>query len=375
MARSVTLAMQLAWLVLVVLIAAPACAFEKLLSDKSDEPYPVVHSKYSAESRGQVYRLSWLDNDRLLFAGEPIEEVFARFDKNKRAIPGKPGKLRFYIWNTKTNAVQTYKELSRPVRFCYNEVENRISYRVPEKRDAVMEGVFGNEREVRIDPAEQTPEGRNRRGVFFHDLMCREQPYAPKDSGVIQRRVFPLFSDHGILDVGGENANDLRPIKLFSNDYKRVTELPLSRRAVVSSRIYFSKYKNAYVLYGSTAPPSFANAIGMWPRGVNQPIYLLSPNGNLTLGAEIPWREHFGRALIAFFTARGLVYATGRPPHDEGLFLVRSGKSIRLLAARGEIWAAGGTPDGCKVAVAVSTDTANKSGGVKLIDLCKGEKR
>jgi hypothetical protein len=239
-----------------------------------------------------------------------------------------------------------------------------------------MEGKFGEEREIEIDPAEHTIEGRNRRGVFFDDLTCREFAYAPKDVEVGSRRVSPLLLGHGILDVWG-NELDSRPIKLFSNDYKRAIEIPLSRWAVVPGRVYFSKYQNAYVLYGSTAPPTFSNPIGTWPRGVNQPIYLLSPGGRLTLGGEIPWHERFGRALIAFFTTQGLVYAGGREPNDKGFFLVRDGKAIRLLRAPGSrsLSASGVSPDGCKVAAAISVEGANKSGGVKVIDLCGGEKR
>jgi hypothetical protein len=239
-----------------------------------------------------------------------------------------------------------------------------------------MEGKFGEEREIEIDPAEHTIEGRNRRGVFFDDLTCREFPYVPKDAGFGERRVSPLLFDHGVLDVWG-NQTDPRPIKLFSNDYKQVTELPLPRRAIAPEKIYYSHYKRAYVLTGFTAPPLFSNPWGSWPKEVNQAVYLLSPEGKLTAGGEIPWHKRYHAALGVYFTVQGLVYAGGVEPDDKGFFLVRDGKTTRLLKAVGprSIRAGGVSPDGCKVAAAISMDGANKSGGVKVIDLCRGEKR
>lgn len=360
-------------LVFLILVpfAQPAFAFiDSLRNILGGAPYPVIHSKYAAEGQSAMYRLSWLDNDRLLFVGQPIAEILARFEKKATA---KRRNLRFYIWNTRTNDVQTYKEVGEWGRFCYNDLENWIRYSVPGKRNAVMEGKFGEEHEVQIDPAEHTPEGRAKREVFFHELTCREHPYSPINMGT-DRWVFPLYLDHGILDVRGKRADDLRPIKLFSNDYKQAIELPLSRRAVDPRRIYFSKYKNAYVLYGSTAPPTFSNTVGTWPRGVNQPVYLLSPRGKLMPGVEIPWHERYREALGVYFTVRGLVYAGGREPDNKGFFLVEDGKVVRLLKAVGprSIDAGGVSPDGCKVAAAISLDSANKSGGVKVIDLCRG---
>ena len=363
-------------LVFLILVpfAQPAFAFiDSLRTILGGAPYHVIHSKYAAEGQGAMYRLSWLDNDRLLFVGQPIAEILVRFEKKATA---KRRNLRFYIWNTRTNDVQTYKEVGEWGRFCYDEVGNFIRYLVPGRRDALMEGEFGKEREVKIDPAEHTAEGRAARGVFFHDLTCREYPYAPKDSGVAERRVFPLHLNHGVLDVWGTQA-DARPIKLFTSDYRQKIEIPLPRRGIAPSKIYYSHHRGAYVLSGFTAPPSFSNNWGSWPKGVNQPVFLLSPDGKLALGGEIPWREGARAALAVYFTVKGLVYATGRPQENKGFFLVSGGKAIRLLKAVGprSISAGGVSPDGCKLAVAISMDGANKSGGVKVIDLCGGNKR
>lgn len=356
-------------------VSLPASAFlDELIRTFQGSPYPVIDSKYAAVSRGVFYRLSWLDNDRIFFAGEPIEEVLARFD-GKRFV--RAGKKRFYIWNTSTNEVATYREdVDTFGTFCYNEFENWIRYPIPGKKNVVMEGKLGEEREVEIDPAEHTPQGRAKRGVFYHELTCREHPFAPKNVGA-DRWVFPLFADHGVLDVRGKRADDLRPIKLFSSDYSQVTEFSLPRRAVDVGRIHFSKFRKAYVLYGSTAPPTFSNTMGMWPAGVNQPVYLLSPNGELSVAGEIQWHKGYREALGVYFTANGLVYATGRPEGNKGFFLVVDGKPIPLLKAVGPTSMVAGavSPDGCKVGVAISMDGGNKSGGVKVIDLCGRQPR
>jgi hypothetical protein len=251
-------------------------------------------------------------------------------------------------------------------------LENWIRYPVIGKPNLIKEGRLGQEIEVTIDPHGQTTEARNKRGVFYHELTCKEYPFAPKDSGA-DGWVFPLFLDHGVLDVRG-NQVDSRPIKLFSNDYKRVLEIALPRRAVVPGNIYFSTYKNAYVMFGNTAPPSFSNTWGSWPKGIAQPIYVLSLDGQLSISGQIPWHDHFGQALLAFFTTRGVVYARSRPIQDKGLFLVdANGRLVRLIS--GPIIAGGVSPNGCKVSAAISTDDANKLGGVKVVDLCSGAKR
>jgi hypothetical protein len=356
-----------------VLFAQPACAFLDKLSELfGSEPYPVIHSKYAAEDQGATYRLSWLDNDRLLFVGEPIAEVSARFDKKSSA---KRRNLRFYIWNTQTNQVQAYKEVGEWGRFCYNEVDNFVRYLVPGRKDALMEGEFGTEREVKIDPAEHTPEGRAKRGVFFQDLTCREYQYASKDSGVLERWVFPLHRDHGILDVRGKQSG-ASSIKLFSSDYKRNVALPLVRRAIAPEKIYYSKYRKVYVLTGYTAPPSYSNNWGSWPAGVGQPVFTLSPNGVLTRAAEIPWRDEAGAALAVFLTVKGLVYVAGRPKEHRGFFLVKNGTAIPLMKVPGTrfISAAGVSPNGCKVAGAISMEVGSDTGGVKVVDLCGGRR-
>jgi len=336
-------------------------------------PGAVVHSKYAAVSRGGFYKLTWIDNDRLFFAGEPITEIRARFD-GKRFV--RAGKIRFYIWNTRTNEVTTYKEDVGPFgSFCFNEYESWIRYPIPGKKDVAMEGRFGEEREIRFDPSEHTTEARVRRQVFFQEQTCHEHPYAPEGRGVGNRRVFPLYGAHGILDVWGK-PNDATPVRLFTSSYEKLREFELPRRAVVPQNIYYSKYKRAYVLTGYTAPPSFSNTWGSWPKGVNQPVYLLSEEGGLSLAGEIPWHEGYRAAVGVYLTRKGIVYADGAAGRN-GLYLVGEGGRVTLLRAPGakSLDAGGVSPNGCKVAVAFSLVGANKYGGVKVIGLCPGGAR
>jgi len=354
-----------------VAISLPVSAsLDELKKAFQTSPYAVIHSKYAAVSRGAFYRLSWIDNDRVFFAGEPIEEVLARFD-GKRFVGA--GKIRFYIWNTRTNEVVPYRQNVNPFgTYCYNEFENWIRYPVPGKKDAVMEGRLGEERETRRDPSEHTTEARARRHVFYQAQTCREHPYSPEGRGVGSRRVFPLFDAHGILDVWG-SPNDATPIRLFSDSYEKLQEFALPRRAVVPQNIYFSRYKRAYVLTGYTAPPSFSNTWGSWPEGVNQPVYLLSERGELSLAGEIPWYEGYRAAVGVYLTQKGIVYADGTAKRN-GFYLVSGKSAITLLRAPGpkSLDAGGVSPDGCKVSAAISMYGANTSGGLKVIDLCGG---
>lgn len=333
-------------------------------------PYAVVHSKYAAVSRGAFYRLSWIDNDRIFFAGEPIEEVLARFD-GKRFVGA--GMIRFYIWNTRTNEIVTYREnVDGFGAFCYNEFENWIRYPVPGNKNAVMEGRLGEEQEVIRDPAKHTTEARARRRVSYQVQSCREHPYAPEGRGVGNLRVFPLFAAHGILDVWGR-PNDATPIRLFSDSYEKLRDFTLPRRAVAPQNIYFSRYRRAYVLSGYTAPPSFSNARGSWPEGVNQPVYLLSEMGDLSLAGEIPWHRDYRAAVGVYITRKGIAYADGTAKRN-GFYLVGGKSALTLLRGPGPkgLDAGGVSPDGCKLSAAISMHGANKSGGLKVIDLCVG---
>lgn len=334
-------------------------------------PYPIVHSKHAVVSRGPFYRLSWIDNDRIFFAGEPVEEVLARYDGKKFVGIGK---VRFYVWNTRTNQVMTYREdVDSFGTYCYNEFENWIRYPIRNNRNEVMEGPFGAEKSVAINPADHTIEGRNRRRVFFSELTCREHPYAPEDSGAGSLRTLPLHNGHGVLDAWGRQ-DDERPIKYFSSEYQLVRELELPRRAIYPGKTYYSRYKSAYVLSGFTAPPSFSNRWGSWPEGVDQQVFLLSPTGILDRSASIPWKEGYREALSVYVTAKGLAYVSGSPPRQQGFYLVSGSKSILLLSATEprSLVAGGESPDGCKLAVALSNYAGNKEGGLASIDLCNG---
>jgi hypothetical protein len=356
-------------------ISLPASAFfEDLRKALLGSPYRIVHSKHAVMSRGSFYRLSWIDNDRIFFAGEPVRDVLARFD-GKRFT--KAGKVRFYIWDTRTNEVTTYREdVNRFGTYCYNERENWIRYPILGRDNVVMEGTLGAEKRVAVDPAELTIDSRNKRGVFFSELTCREHPYAPKESGVGSRRVLPLHSNHGILDAWGK-PGDAGSIKYFSSDYHLVREFALPRRAIHPQKTYYSRYKDAYVLSGFTAPPSFSNNWGSWPANADQQVFLLSRTGVLSLGGVIPWHQGYRAALGIYFTAKGLVYATGRPVKHQGFFMVSGTRSVRLLGAE-DPWAlvAGGeSPDGCKLAAALSMYGGNEEGGLRVLHLCDGGER
>jgi hypothetical protein len=327
------------------------------------DSFPILDSNLTVEGSGAFRRLQWLDDHRLIFTGMPVDEAIARIQKKDAAAPYR---LRMYVWDTRTNEIRVHVEFGSRGGFCYNEMENWIRYSVPGKTNVVKEGKFGEEREVDGSSVEK----RREQGVFYHRLTCSVLPYAPQDSGVGERRVFPLFRDHGVLDVFGHQG-DSRPIRLFTHDYRRSLELALPRGAVAPSKIYYSKYKNSYVLTGFTAPPSFSNPWGAWPKGVSQPIYLLSSDGNLTVGGAIPWHKGYREALAAYFTTQGVAYVGGSPP-KLGLFLVRNAAAVALIS--GPVDAAGDSPNGCKVAAAVSVEGGNKGGGVKVIDLCKGGK-
>lgn len=361
-----------AFLVSLTAFSLPAGAFvQDMKKAVQSSPYRIVHSRYAAVSRGAFYRLSWIDNDRIFFAGEPIDEVLPRHD-GERFV--RAGRIRFYIWNTRTNEVTVHREKVDGLgTYCYNEFENWISYPAPGDKNAVMEGKLGEEKEIMRDPALHTPEGRARRGVSYQVQSCREVPYAPEGRGVGSRRVFPLFATRGILDTWGR-PDDATPIRLYSESYVRLREFSLPRRAIAPENIYFSKHMRAYVLTGHTAPPSFSNSRGSWPEGVDQPVYLLSERGELSLLGEIPWHRGYRAAVGIYITQKGLAYVEGTAKRN-GLYLVSGKGVLTLLRAPGPkgLDAGGVSPDGCKLSAAVSMYGANKRGGLKVIDLCAGE--
>lgn len=333
--------------------------------------YPIIHSKHAVVPGGTFYRLSWIDNDRVFFAGEPVREVLARFDGERFT---KVGKVRFYVWNTRSNEVTTYREdVDRFGTYCYNEYENWIRYPIPGESGSVMEGRLGAEKKKAIDPAANTIDGQAKRRVFFSHLTCREHAYAPAKSGAVGWRVLPLHDDHGILDAWGQQG-DATPISLFSSDYRLIREFALPRRAIHPRKTYYSRFRDAYVLSGFTAPPAFSNTWGSWPANADQQVFLLSRTGELSLGGVIPWHRDYREALGVYFTAKGLAYAGGGSVKQKGFFLVSGTRSVLLLSADGSrtLIAGAESPDGCKLAAALSMDGGKEDGGLRVIHLCDG---
>lgn len=80
------------------------------------------------------------------------------------------------------------------------------------------------------------------------------------------------------------------------------------------------------------------------------------------------WIGNYGRILL---TRAGFVVSRDTNTKEAGLYLAKEKELVRIIV--GNLTAVTVSPDGCKVAAAITTDFNNRKGGLKVANLCEGK--
>lgn len=361
----------------VSLAAAPSeasaqSALEWLKKKLRPQPtYPVITSGYWVKDVAHRGLIDWIDNDRIIFVGGSYEG----WDHNK----SNPTAL--YVFDVKS---RTVAKLSDVAGYCFKPTE--IRYTLKRTPDAVVirvikRGEPAPETEITRPVSELRAEGEKSkaRKLQRHPLYCGG--YSPRELAGENwdryklKRIYPLLEGHGYLDFfgnhprSGEPPFDTEPARWFPPNGAPPIDLPMQKRAI--ARVSYSEWKGAYILRGwlGRAPPLYQPPARneRWPAELPLPIWLLKPDGSVE-SHEIPysnWIENYNRILP---TQAGYVVTKDVNTQDAGLHIVVGKDLVRLVG--GSTTALTVSPDGCGVAVAITTDFNNRNGGLKVIEVC-----
>jgi hypothetical protein len=326
-------------------------------------PFPILDSGYFAEAAGHPNRLYWLDNDRVIFSGDPLETG----RKERRA--GRWPKGRIHIWNVRTGEIAYYGEgISHP---CYSDGFVYYLTRTDAEVYAYKEGPFGKEVEVR-KPGHGTPRKDGEEIPFRSVIDCRL--YFPRDFAEPRSHwTRPLRPEHGHLVIDGIGGPP-RPAMLLKPGNVLPVVLPLNGDEIHDKHIQYAPWVDAYLLFSNLVQRR--NPAGTKPKYAMPRVMLMSPSGEVT-ELPVPNRDWLAVGKGFVYTRAGLVLwsdatAPGGLGHA-GLYLV-SDDTLRQLT-RGYLWAIGVSPDGCTLAAALKKDTSDVA-PLRAIDLCaNGDKR
>lgn len=320
---------------------------------------PAVGSRVSGTND-----LAWLDERRVMFvAALPENEVESR---------------GIFIWDVVANTVSQY---SNHVRFCYADgyiVAHGVSqYRQDPERSAlvpVRHGQLGKETDNVCDTKTRKgcpPPAQNRN---CKPLMYRVDARPIGAGWGVQ---FELKNDDGAILHAIRSQSEGRggPTMLLNRNFPEGLRLPFSD--VPGYSVTYSEFERRYAFVPQYPADGTKSSSSNWPKGYSQPVYLVSPKGDVE-SISVPWRAEWDLIHWADPTRAGLVFEGGGGYAQQwgGLFLY-DGREVWELD-RGRVELSAVSPDGCRMAYAIINDygkTRNvRFNSIKSINFCVGDK-
>lgn len=342
----------------------------------SDSGYPEKVSRLlSADSR-----LYWLDNDRVFVPGyAPDDKLLNEEGKPKKGL---------YILDTRNNTYVRHADLGDGSRFCF--YQGFITYStfnkhgVDRSKNRQMEGLFGQEKLLPLGVRFNAEFGDNK-SYTDCPVSDREKRLRPEHVA-LEKAHFPvgamfLRPEDGYIYSGrckkeycdGRGSSDRddfdEPVKLYRPNQNEPIELPiLGKEFGLGSYIRYVEWVKKYLIVPATrkdTPINYGNGLSgkapyrvylMSPTGVIETI--LIPNGRWLPPSNAAW-------------TRGGLYFDGNQgtKQGEGGWLLKpDGKLKRIFDLSGQ---SESSPDGCKLAVSVSS-YSDKPGNhfIRILDFC-----
>jgi hypothetical protein len=329
------------------------------------ESYPIYDSGYSAVTNFSAVhtgKLYWLDNQRVLFTGFAADSP-----DTKKKKPQRIDQLALYIWDTKENKVTYYTDGELA---CY--YQGRVAYQIKVSgKKTIKTGRMGDEK---IDE-------QNKFSSHFSICNFETEGEAPFKKRL---QLLRLYDGHGYLEVGKmfvNAATNDAPVRFFASGLGEIP-LPIRGSEVWPSYVDYYEAADVYTLYSLTAKDR-KHGISRWPKGMAQPVYLMTPQGRVSK-ITIPYFKwnHGGpkdimptkKGIFATYTYHG--WTSGMPdvgtkmnPALMGGYLVQ-GKTYKKLID-GWVYAKGLSPDGCKLALGISSPKFPESPArLMMVDVC-----
>jgi len=310
----------------------------------------------------------WLNNEQVIFNGSKpgdTETVGDGRTVSRHAI---------YVWNLKDGTVTKYADAERAV-LCY--ADGYISYSRREPPYIMsMAGPFGNESEISRRGEKERITLRGSEVTWLNPFTCKS--YKQSDISSLPGTRVPLKNGHGFLYLGLRHSADERakPVIFYPEGTTKGVELPIARWQVSSSNITATEFNNSYILTGDQIVNRSDRCV---PKGFSRRAYRLRVTGTVET-ISLPPREEL-RCHVEVGGMREVrkgitVYVNTGKLESSRLYLISQGELTEVV--RGWISSARVSPDGCRMALGVSSsDDPRKPptapfyrGHLKVIDFC-----
>lgn len=327
------------------------------------------------------FGLAWLDNRRLIYAGfTPVPSPVSRF---KSAMQDEG----IFIWDVESGEVGRYAD---EPEFCYADGRIYVQDRVRKGAtpnsgsQAYRLGRFGKEQAgvCRFDRGEST----GCPGVL--NLSLEPRAYTPTPLGPASRRVTELRTGDGVIvanptykhrpkDIPYEQMVEMsrRALVLVNDAHPQGKPLPIQEVEDLRHFVGYSEFARRYVLVPGTPRNGQPGLSTNWPDRLPQPVYLMSPAGEVEVveianpksGAEREWISIVGAQV----TRAGIVFI-GSGRNGGGLFLFDSQRIASIDIGLMRTLAV--SPDGCRVAWAIINDYRRGMNDyrIKYMNVCTG---
>jgi hypothetical protein len=331
--------------------------------------FPIQESGYWTCDSGPGECVYWLDNNRVIFNGSHPSEI----EKTPDGL--RVWTHRIFIWNLKTNAVTRYADADKR-SLCV--VDGYIHYRRTAGDDVItLAGPIGKEVEIERRKKGEYPKPDPQLHGWNTRLSCHR--YLPKVASPLLGAKVALKQGDGFLYFGS-TMSDRAPVSYFRDGSTEEVQLPVERWKVTPTTVIRIEFDQSYLLFGPYRE-SAERGISQCPRKpVERQIYRLTTDGKLSAIA-IPADRKLQCHVTRYAVLRdGIVVQTGAG-HATNLdlsvsYLLRGGLIREVV--RGVVNEYAVSPNGCLLAVGISTDGDNRKpvsgafvrGHLKVIDFC-----
>jgi hypothetical protein len=289
-----------------------------------------------------------------------------------------------YIWDIRANTVSKY---SNHTEFCYADgyIHAREFHidRADQTVRPIRYGTLGQEKDDTCDVST----GKGCHGPLNMSCKPVEYPIGSLPLGEESVLGIQLRSGDGVLvtmtrrvsatrpeSVEERRERFKKPLLLLNKRYPSGKALPITAMEGIGARgTAYSSFAKRYVLVPSRLSDVQAGHSTNWPEGRPQPVYLMTPEGDVET-IQVPSRPDWNTVQLSLPAVHGLVFLGSGAHGNEwgGIFLYDKGDVWGLDRGKAEALAI--SPDGCKAAYSIFNDfgkSRTNIARVKSIDFCK----
>lgn len=293
-----------------------------------------------------VTNLYWTNDKQVLFIGAKPGLVDVLPD-------GRRSPKQFLMeWNTATGEVKPLAELGEYANLCYAGGYVRYQFRRG-NGFVVRAGLLGNERDIASSINERN------RSIRLNPFTCREYDEQQLQSAT-GLRVWPLHDGHGYWAAREDRKQTESVLIKLKNGEREETALNIPYHPPP----FWSEYAQVYFFKWSEG--RFSNA------KTGAKLWLLTPNVH-TQEVDIPAGPWLAGSTGYGITKRGVFMYSHALGHlavgDAGGYLIEQ-RSRPKRFIEGYVLAFGISPEGCKIAMSISSYPPRDFGEMVVADIC-----